>query len=174
MPQHRPHRPRACMHKLADGRQARQERAKRRIKRISPKFVIFSWTLTRVRVSRCKKSANAYPRGFWALIRPKTCLNQRSLLIAAAGIGDFGSWIRLYPCLKAVLKNRTTMRTMMRKVKMTTMVDPRVTDIEMRGMRLELIYGADSCRNIDRIARAPACINWPTADKRDKKGQKGE
>ncbi|MBK7362160.1 MAG: hypothetical protein IPJ01_07655 [Micavibrio sp.] len=55
---------------------------------------------------------------------------------------------------------------------MTTMVDPRVTDIEMRGMRLELIYGADSCRNIDRIARAPACINWPTADKRDKKGQK--
>ncbi|MBP7720977.1 MAG: hypothetical protein KA155_00420 [Alphaproteobacteria bacterium] len=54
----------------------------------------------------------------------------------------------------------------------TTMVDPRVADIEARGMRLEIIYGADSCRNIDRIARAPGCINWPTADKRDKKGQK--
>lgn len=44
---------------------------------------------------------------------------------------------------------------------------------EAIGRALERAFeSADNCRNIDRIARLVGCVNWPTADKRDKKGQK--
>lgn len=47
-----------------------------------------------------------------------------------------------------------------------------IGQVERHGIALEKAFeGADSCRNVDRIARLPGCVNWPTADKRDKKGQ---
>ena len=33
------------------------------------------------------------------------------------------------------------------------------------NMQLELVFGADSCHNVDRIARLPGTVNWPDAGK---------
>lgn len=36
------------------------------------------------------------------------------------------------------------------------------------NQRLEVVFGADNCHNIDRIMRLPGTVNWPNARKRRK------
>jgi hypothetical protein len=38
------------------------------------------------------------------------------------------------------------------------------------NLQLEILFGADSCHNVDRIARLPGTINWPN-DRKKAKGQ---
>lgn len=43
-------------------------------------------------------------------------------------------------------------------------------DAERYNLQAELLMGADACHNVDRIARLPGTVNWPS-DKKKAKGQ---
>jgi len=48
--------------------------------------------------------------------------------------------------------------------------EARYEEAKLYNLQLELLFGADSCHNVDRIARLPGTVNWP--DKRKlKKGR---
>jgi hypothetical protein len=46
--------------------------------------------------------------------------------------------------------------------------EAKIADFEARQVRLEGLFGADACHNIDRIARLPGTLNRPDAKKRER------
>lgn len=45
---------------------------------------------------------------------------------------------------------------------------PATLDVKARASHLEVLFGADDCRNVDRVLRLPGSINWPSEQKRKK------
>jgi len=50
--------------------------------------------------------------------------------------------------------------------------EDRYAQAALYNKQLEIVFGADHCHNVDRIARIPGTINWPDKRKREKKGRK--